>query len=129
LVGDAACRVDPITGEGITDAFRDAELLTGAIEDGLGGLRPIDEALSDYQTRRDAAVMPVYRYTLARAQIAPLTPDQQRLLTALVGNQPDTDRFVGLAAGTTSFADFFAPDNVARIAASLARGRSAIWCR
>ena len=39
LVGDAGLLLDPITGQGIGDAFRDAELLAGAVVAGLGGDR------------------------------------------------------------------------------------------
>jgi flavin-dependent dehydrogenase len=116
LVGDAGCRVDPITGEGITDAFRDAELLAQAITSGLGG-----HLLGEYQQRRDEAVMPVYRYTAQRARLEPLTPQQQGLLTALQYSQPDADRFMGLTAGTTPFAEFFAPENIARMMGAGAR--------
>jgi flavin-dependent dehydrogenase len=112
LVGDAGCRVDPITGEGITDAFRDAGLLAEAIGQGLGGARPLDEALGDYQRRRDLAVLPVYRYTADRARLQPLSPDQTALLSAIAQDQTAADLFVGLTAGTTSFADFFAPEHI-----------------
>lgn len=50
LVGDAGCFKDPATAHGITDAFRDAELLVGAVEQGT------DEALRDYQRERDMCV-------------------------------------------------------------------------
>ncbi len=36
LVGDAGCFTDPIGVHGLTDAFRDAELLARAVADGLG---------------------------------------------------------------------------------------------
>ena len=39
----------------------------------------------------------------------------QQLFGALRGNQEDTDRFFGTFAGTVSPAEFFAPDNIARI--------------
>ncbi len=115
LVGDAGCRVDPITGEGITDALRDAGLLAEAISAGLGGVRPLDEALAAYQQQRDAAVLPVYRYTAERARLAPLSPDQSRLLAAVALDPVAADRFVGLTAGVTSFAEFFAPANIAAL--------------
>ena len=35
LVGDAGYHRDPITGHGITDAFRDAELLADAVHSAL----------------------------------------------------------------------------------------------
>jgi len=112
LVGDAGCRVDPITGEGITDAFRDAGFLAEAIGQGLGGATPLHEALGDYQRRRDMAVLPVYRYTVDRARLQPLSPDQRALLAAVAQDQAAVDQFVGLTAGTTSFAEFFAPDHI-----------------
>ena len=37
LVGDAGYHRDPITGHGITDAFRDAELLADALDAGTRG--------------------------------------------------------------------------------------------
>ena len=37
LVGDAGCFSDPIGLHGLTDAFRDAELLARVVADGLGG--------------------------------------------------------------------------------------------
>jgi flavin-dependent dehydrogenase len=115
LIGDAGCRVDPITGQGISDAFRDAELLAEALAAGLGGGGPLESALADYQRRRDQAVMPVYNYTYQRARLEAPSPEIQRLLAALQGNQAETDRFIGLTAGTVSFADFFAPASQARI--------------
>jgi 2-polyprenyl-6-methoxyphenol hydroxylase-like FAD-dependent oxidoreductase len=39
LVGDAGLVMDPITDQGIADAFRDAELLAGAVAAGLGARR------------------------------------------------------------------------------------------
>ena len=51
LVGDAGYHKDPITAQGITDAFRDAELLAEAIDDGFAGRRPLAEALADYERR------------------------------------------------------------------------------
>jgi len=50
LVGDAGYFRDPITAHGITDALRDAEMLARAIAAGS------DEALRDYQARRDMVV-------------------------------------------------------------------------
>jgi 2-polyprenyl-6-methoxyphenol hydroxylase-like FAD-dependent oxidoreductase len=115
LIGDAGCRVDPITGQGITDAFRDAEFLADAVLTGLGGVETMPKALASFQRQRDAAVLPMYRYTAERAALQPPSPDAQQLLAALVGNQQAIDRFAGLTAGTTSFAEFFDPRNVASI--------------
>lgn len=53
LVGDAGYFKDPITSHGITDALRDAELLSDALVESLGGGVPEREALRGYQTTRD----------------------------------------------------------------------------
>src|SRR6266542_4199608 len=63
LVGDAGLVMDPITGQGISDAFRDAELLAEAVGAGLGGGEPLARALAGYQRQRDSAVLPMYEHT------------------------------------------------------------------
>ena len=67
LVGDAGYMKDPVTGFGITDAFRDAELLATALDAALSGRQPAEDALASYQQQRDTAAMPVYEMTLAMA--------------------------------------------------------------
>lgn len=68
LVGDAGYHKDPITGLGITDAFRDAELLAGALHAVLGGA-PWDETMSAYQKTRDEQALPSYNFTVALAMM------------------------------------------------------------
>jgi flavin-dependent dehydrogenase len=46
LVGDAGYHMDPVTAQGITDAFRDAELLADAIDAGFAGRQSLDAALA-----------------------------------------------------------------------------------
>jgi flavin-dependent dehydrogenase len=65
LVGDAGYHRDPITGHGITDAFRDAELLAGALADALLGERREADALAGYEATRDRALDETYRLTRA----------------------------------------------------------------
>jgi flavin-dependent dehydrogenase len=67
LVGDAGYMKDPVTGFGITDAFRDAGLLATALDLALSGRLPAEEALAGYQERRDAAASPIYEMTLQMA--------------------------------------------------------------
>ena len=57
LVGDAGYFKDPLTAHGITDAFRDADLLSRAIV--AGGTH----ALAAYQRERDALSLPFLRIT------------------------------------------------------------------
>ncbi len=63
LVGDAGYHRDPITGHGMTDAFRDAELLADALDLTLRGDLPEAVALAAYQKSRDQAVADIFRLT------------------------------------------------------------------
>ena len=115
LVGDAGYYRDAITAQGISDAFRDAELLAGAIDDGFSRRRPLEKSLADYELTRNEAVEPMYAFTVELARLATPPLDLAQLLAALVGNQTQTDRFLGVVAGAVPIPDFFAPDNVRAI--------------
>jgi flavin-dependent dehydrogenase len=115
LVGDAGYHKDPITAFGITDAFRDAELASGAIDDALTGRRAYDEAMGEWHLARDEASMPVYGMTCDIARIEPPPPDQLQLFGAVAGNAEASADFISVMAGTLSPAAFFAPENVARM--------------
>jgi 2-polyprenyl-6-methoxyphenol hydroxylase-like FAD-dependent oxidoreductase len=67
LVGDAGYHRDFITGLGINDAFRDAELLARASNEGLSGKRSMDEAMADYENTRNDLAMPLYEITTKMA--------------------------------------------------------------
>ena len=67
LVGDAGYHRDFLTGLGITDAFRDAEYVAQAAHESLTGARPFDEAMADYQQKRDTFAKPLYALTTKMA--------------------------------------------------------------
>jgi flavin-dependent dehydrogenase len=115
LVGDAGVVMDPVTGRGIADAFAHAELLAQAIVSGLDPGPSPERTLSKYHARRDAAMMPMYELTLELASFASPRPEQQALISALEGNQPEIDRFLGVLAGITSPAEYFTPRNMLRL--------------
>jgi flavin-dependent dehydrogenase len=115
LVGDAGYHKDPITAQGITDSFRDAELLAEAIDAGFSERQPLTEALAGYQRQRDARVGPIFETTLQFAQLAPPTLEMQQLFGALFGNQEQIDRLFGTIVGTVPIPEFYAPENMARI--------------
>jgi flavin-dependent dehydrogenase len=115
LVGDAGYHKDPITAQGITDAFRDGELLADALDAGLTGTRPVDEALADYERTRNDETRGLYELTYEFASLAPPTVEQQTLFGALRANKEDTIRFFGVVAGTVRPDEFFAPENLGRI--------------
>lgn len=75
LVGDAGYHKDPITAQGITDAFRDAESLTAAVDDWIGGRQAWHDALAGYERGRDEATMPMYEFTCGLAALDPPPPE------------------------------------------------------
>jgi flavin-dependent dehydrogenase len=115
LVGDAGYTKDPITAQGMSDAFRDAELCAAALDAFLRGGSSFDDAMSAYQLTRDAEVLPLYEFTTQLATLAPPPPEVGQLLAAVAGNPDAMNRFAGVIAGTVSPMEFFAPDNIGRI--------------
>ena len=115
FVGDAGYNKDFITAQGISDAFRDAELCASAVDEALSGARSFDDAMSEYQRARDEHVLPMFEFTVQLASLEPPPPELQQLLGAMVGNQQAMDGFARVNAGVTSPAEFFEPGNVAAI--------------
>jgi 2-polyprenyl-6-methoxyphenol hydroxylase-like FAD-dependent oxidoreductase len=71
LVGDAGYHRDPITGHGLTDAFRDAELLAEAADAMLRFLADERTAMTAYERQRDAAIRDTFLLTRALAAFPP----------------------------------------------------------
>jgi 2-polyprenyl-6-methoxyphenol hydroxylase-like FAD-dependent oxidoreductase len=121
LAGGAAYHKDPIGADVITDAFRDAKRLAGAVHAGLTGQQDLDTALAGCQFDREQSAMAPYELNAQFAALQPPTPELQGLLAALTSNQPDTDRFIGLLCGTVPVPEFFSSENMARIAGATAQ--------
>jgi flavin-dependent dehydrogenase len=115
LVGDAGLHQDPTLGQGITNAFRDAEFLATAIDRGLSGDESMTDALRAYHERRDAAVLPMHELVKSIASHEPPSPEVEAAFGALPGNQRQIDRFFGVMLGTVRVEDFFSPENLASI--------------
>jgi 2-polyprenyl-6-methoxyphenol hydroxylase-like FAD-dependent oxidoreductase len=115
LVGDAGYHKDPVTAQGISDAFRSAELLAEAIDAGFSGRQPLATALANYERQRNEEVFPMYEYTCQFAALDPPPTHMQQLFAALRGNQAQIDRFLGTVAGTVSIPEFYSPENIQRI--------------
>jgi 2-polyprenyl-6-methoxyphenol hydroxylase-like FAD-dependent oxidoreductase len=95
LAGDAGLVLDPVSAHGISNAFRDAELLARAIVTGLGGGNSqhggLDAALAGYHQQRDAAALPSYELTAKVARLRrPGTGE--RLLYASLAGRPRRDQ-------------------------------------
>jgi 2-polyprenyl-6-methoxyphenol hydroxylase-like FAD-dependent oxidoreductase len=120
LVGDAGYVKDPITAQGISDAFLDAENVANAVDDGLAGRQPIEQALAAYQTRRDERVRPLYHFTSKLAAMEPAPPEMQALFGALHGNREATNAFYAAITGASPLPAFMNHENLGRIMAEAA---------
>ncbi len=69
LAGDAGHCKDPILAHGMSDAFRDAQLLADAVENGLSGRYSLLEALAHYEQRRDEDAAPLYEFNCLMARL------------------------------------------------------------
>jgi flavin-dependent dehydrogenase len=117
LVGDAGCHKDPYLALGIADAFRDAELLANAVDDGLAGHRGLEDALAEYERRRNETTMPDYRMNLERARFTPISTTDRMLRSALHGNADATRQFFLTIEGLAPREVFFGSENMGRLMA------------
>ena len=120
LVGDAGYQKDPCTASGITDAFRSAEWLAQAIDDGFSGRQPLEQALARYEETRNQSEMPYFELTTQLAALAPPPQEVQELLFALQFNPEQRSRFFGVLSHSVPVQEFFAPENVEKIMAGSA---------
>jgi len=121
LVGDAGYTKDPITAQGITDAFSDVEHCSNALVEVFERGAPFESAMSQWQRTRDEQAMPIYEFTTNLATLAPPPAEMQQLLGAMHGNQDAMDDFVSVVAATLSPVEFFDPESIRRIMAKADR--------
>ena len=116
LVGDAGFHKDPYLALGMSDAFRDAELLAEAIDAGLSGRRPIEEAMADYERLRNQASAADFRLNLELARLQPPSPEMTRVRAIVRGDQEATNRYFLAIHGLIPPEQFFNPTNLERLA-------------
>jgi hypothetical protein len=107
-----------LTAQGISDAFIDAENVAHAIDAGLSGRRPLEEAMADYQVRRDERVKPMYDFTCQLARLEPPPAPMQALFAALHGDREATGQFYAAFTGARPLGAFMNPDNINRLVSS-----------
>jgi flavin-dependent dehydrogenase len=117
LVGDAGYHKDPYMALGISDAFRSAELLASAIEEGFSGHRALLDALAQYEERRNAEAIQLYRQNAQLAQFDPVPEDELAMRADLRGNQEETNRYYLELQGMIPREEFFNPENLQRLSA------------
>jgi flavin-dependent dehydrogenase len=89
LVGDAGYHRDAITAHGISDAFRDAELLAAALDQALCADAEEGAALAAYQRQRDQALREIFEITcrLSGYPPAPAFTALQKQLSAAIDTE------------------------------------------
>jgi len=110
--------MDSVSAQGMTHALRDASYLSAAVIAGLGGSRPLADALHDHRRRRDRAIRGMYDFTLGLAAFPSARPGQRLFLAAVAADQQETDRFLGAFAGIVPPEDYFTLRSVVRILGS-----------
>jgi 2-polyprenyl-6-methoxyphenol hydroxylase-like FAD-dependent oxidoreductase len=128
LVGDAGLVMDPVSAQGIGNGFVQAEWLAAALTAGLGGTRPLAACLADYQRRRDAAMLPMYDFTLRLGSLTP-DPAMQILLGSLVGRPAEINRLLGVFAGIVPIQSYFSARNLVRLLGVRRTARAVIAAR
>jgi 2-polyprenyl-6-methoxyphenol hydroxylase-like FAD-dependent oxidoreductase len=118
LVGDAGYNRDPITAQGISDAFIDAEKLVEAVGCWLSGHGTFDELLATHEAGRNERVRPMFEFTTHLAALEPPPPEMQALFGALRGNPDATNAFLSAITGAISLSEFMSSDNLGRIMAA-----------
>lgn len=124
LVGDAGYHKDPILAQGISDSFRDASLLSDALDRVFAG-ENWEESLAACEAERNRAVQGIYAMNAEFASLEPPPPETQMLIAALRGKQADIDQFAGTMTGAVRVEKFYAPDNIERILAATYTGAHA----
>ncbi len=115
LVGDAGLALDPITGQGIGNAFRDAERLSKAIIEAISGKCSYEEALSTYGHQRDEETLPMYEFTGQTAAFLPPSAEQIELFERLAQKPDAANSFFGMLTGSVPVQEFFSRRNLLSI--------------
>ncbi len=123
LVGDAGLTLDPITGQGIGNAFVDAERLVKAIEDGFSGKMSLEKGMAEYERSRNQETRQRYWFTSQLASFIPAAVEQQVFFSGLAKNPDVADNFFGVMTGSVSFEQFFSLSNLFRIIGMAGIGR------
>ena len=111
MIGDAALHRDPITAQGITNAFTHAQILADELTEAHAGRKTIDAAVADYDARQLDQLKPMFDYTVYLAQLKPFPEPVQQMIGAMLESQPAMNAFIGAFIGSVRLGDVF-PDEM-----------------
>lgn len=118
LAGDASYNRDPITAQGISDAFIEAEMLATTLITEWSGVGALEDVWAAHEAARNERVRPMYEFTSQLATLEPPPPEMRALFGALHGNQDATNAFLSAITGAIPLSDFMSHENFDRILAA-----------
>jgi flavin-dependent dehydrogenase len=124
LVGDAALHRDPITAQGITNAFTHADILAEELDLAFRGDKPISAALEQYDQRQFMLLKPMFDYTVHLAMFQPLPEEVDQMLPQIAADPAATSAFIGAFMGSVPLDQVFPPHLIDLFANDVARGHA-----
>ena len=112
LAGDAGLVMDPITGQGMGNALRDADLLASAVTTALDGPTSLEATLKDYVRARDRRTRAMYDLTVGLASLPPSQPAERALFEAIAARPEEVTRFLGTLSGSLPVRGLFSPPHL-----------------
>ena len=120
LVGDAGHFKDPAAGQGMCDAFRQAERLAGDIIAGLGGTARLDDILIDWWAWRDADAIEMHWLAADLGAAGPVPAVLVEFLRDLQGSPDRLWDFWALFHRRTRPSEVFTPERFTAVAERVA---------
>ena len=120
LVGDSGHFKDPTPGQGISDAFRQAERLAAEVVSGLGGATPLDDVLADWWAWRDADALDMHWFGADIGAAGPVPTVLVEFLRDLHASREGIWDFGALFHHATTTAEVFTPERLTAVADRLA---------
>jgi flavin-dependent dehydrogenase len=115
LIGDAGLHKDPFLALGICDALRDIEYLVEGLDEGFSGRRPFEQALGEFERRRNEASREDFVENLRLARFEPPPPELLALRAAIRNDQDAINRFFMAREGLIPRETFFNPENMQKL--------------
>ncbi|KOV52555.1 hypothetical protein ADL00_37125 [Streptomyces sp. AS58] len=105
LAGDAGHYKDPVSAQGISDAFADAYVLADALDAGLSGSTGLDSALAGYAATRDAQRLGAFAYTCEQAELGHFGADVLGDLARTAADERAVEAFLNTFVGCDAPSD------------------------
>ncbi|UNO41036.1 NAD(P)/FAD-dependent oxidoreductase [Streptomyces sp. MST-110588] len=106
LVGDAAHHKDSIAARGITDAFRQVQMLTDYIGTDLHDPKALTAACDRYARDLEEKFVEAYHGTLSVAELK-VTEEKLAVVRAISPHQELVDRYFGVLSGVCAAEEFY----------------------